>query len=270
MFDIELSDADEATLSNVRQEVLKVELFNDRENHKRLKPAYEKRREVLKTIPKFWPVALMNHPTFAIHVQHSDDQKALIHLEDVFVIRDEVEHRAFKIEFHFSDNAYFSDKVLTKEYKYVAPPVAKDEKPDDLGLTPSMLDFDWGRDAEPQSQSIAWKGDAVNLTKLHPRVLAPTTSGLRAVGEGTEDYEEEDVAEPGSIFNFFTEKTDPLDLGLLIANDIYGDAIEYFTGEMGGDNILSDDDEDEDEEDDEDDAVEIDLEKPEPKKQKRH
>ena len=55
----------------------------------------------------------------------------------------------------------------------------------------------------------------------------------------------------------------------MIANDIYGDAIEYFTGEMGGE-IPSDDEDDEEDEDDDDDAAEIDLEKPEPKKQKRH
>lgn len=54
---------------------------------------------MLKTIPKFWPVALMNCGGFAIHAQHNDDQKALIHLEDLFLVRDEKEYRAFKLEF---------------------------------------------------------------------------------------------------------------------------------------------------------------------------
>lgn len=78
------------------------------------------------------------------------------------------------------------------------PPAAKDEKPDELGLTPSMIDFDWERDVEPQSQPIQWKSDAVNLSKLHPRILS--------------DDEEEDVADIGSFFNFFTEKKDPLEV----------------------------------------------------------
>jgi len=255
LFDISLSEADGTKLKDVRLEVLRIELANDRENKKRLSPVYEKRREVLKTVPKFWPVTLMNHPAFGIYAQHADDQKALVHLEDLFVIREEAEPRAFKIEFHFSENAYFSDKVLIKEYRYVAPPAAKDEKPDELGLTPSMIDFDWERDIEPQSQPITWKSDAVNITKLHPRILS--------------DEEDDGVAEAGSIFNLFTEKKDPLELGLLIANEIYGDAIEYFTGEMGGD-ILSDDEDDDEEDDEDDEAAEIDLEKPEPKKQKRN
>lgn len=71
----------------------------DRENHKRLAPVYVKRRELLKTIPKFWPVALMNNTTFAIHVQHVEDQKALLHLTDVWLERDPTEHRAFTLEF---------------------------------------------------------------------------------------------------------------------------------------------------------------------------
>lgn len=85
-----------------------------------------------------------------------------------------------------------------KEYRYVPPPAAKDEKPDELGLTPSMIDFDWERDVEPQSQPIQWKSDAVNLSKLHPRILS--------------DDDEEDVADIGSFFNFFTEKKDPLEV----------------------------------------------------------
>ena len=40
--------------------------------------------------------------------------------------------------------------MLKKEYKYMAPPVAKDEKPDEFGIAEYMLDFDWERDVEPQ------------------------------------------------------------------------------------------------------------------------
>lgn len=37
-----------------------------------------------------------------------------------------------------------------KDYKYVPPPAAADETPDESGVTPSMLDFDFARDVEPQ------------------------------------------------------------------------------------------------------------------------
>ena len=66
---------------------------------KRLKPIYKKRREVVKTIPKFWAVAMVNNRELAPQVQHADDQKALAALEDLWVEHDPVEPRAFTIEF---------------------------------------------------------------------------------------------------------------------------------------------------------------------------
>ena len=54
-------------------------------------------------------------------------------------------------------------------------------------------------------------------------------------------------------------------IGILIANDIFPEAIEYFLGQRGGE----DDDEDDEDEDDSDEE-EIDLEKPRPKKRAKH
>ena len=56
-----------------------------------------------------------------------------------------------------------------------------------------------------------------------------------------------------------------IQLGVLIANDIFADAIEYFLGQRSGD-----EDESEEEEDDDSDEEEIDLEKPRPKKRAKH
>lgn len=64
-----------------------------------MQPVYEKRRAVVKAIQKFWPVALMNHEMFAINCQHNLDQVALAYLEDLWVVRDPKEFRAFTIEF---------------------------------------------------------------------------------------------------------------------------------------------------------------------------
>lgn len=50
---------------------------------------------------------------------------------------------------------------------------------------------------------------------------------------------------------------------MTIATEIFPDAIEYFLGQMGGDDLESDS-----EEEDGDDQDEIDLEKPRSKKQK--
>ena len=60
---------------------------------------YEKRRQTAKAIPKFWPVALMNHSMFSMHATHTADQVALSYLEDLWLVRDETEGRCFTLEF---------------------------------------------------------------------------------------------------------------------------------------------------------------------------
>jgi predicted Fe-S protein YdhL (DUF1289 family) len=70
----------------------------DRENNKRLAPAYAKRRAVLKDIPKFWPVAFMRHRQLVPYLTYPEDQKALLALEDVWIDRDPEESRVFSVE----------------------------------------------------------------------------------------------------------------------------------------------------------------------------
>ncbi|TDL28772.1 hypothetical protein BD410DRAFT_760374 [Rickenella mellea] len=248
-FDVEIGPEIMDKLNAVKADISRVELALERHAQKKLVPAYEKRRTVVKTVPKFWPVALLNNPTIGMTVQHADDQKALAYLEDIWVIRDDAEPRTFIIEFHFSENPYFKDSVLKKVYKYIPPPSAKDDVADENGITQSMIDFEWERDVEPQATKIQWKDDSKNLTKLHPLVL-----------------EDGDVSDLGSFFNFFETAKDEADIGIIIANEIYPEAIDWFTGVAGAGELDSDED-DEDEDDDE--ADEIDLEKPQPKKQKK-
>jgi template-activating factor I len=84
--------------------------------------------------------------------------------------------------------------VLKKEYKFVPPPAASEETPDADGITPSMLDFSWERDVEPQATKIDWKDESKNLTKLYPIVL--------------DEDDPDSLSEPGSFFNFFETAKD--------------------------------------------------------------
>ena len=63
------------------------------------------------------------------------------------LIGNRAKHRAFVQ--YFKENPFFSDRVLKKEYKYVPPPITEGEKPDENGITESMLDFTWERDIQP-------------------------------------------------------------------------------------------------------------------------
>ncbi|KAI6153397.1 hypothetical protein BKA82DRAFT_4089456 [Pisolithus tinctorius] len=250
---VELSDEDAKKLQDVQKQIERVDVLIERHSQQQLLPVYERRRPVVKAIPKFWPVALMNNPLISFQAQHNIDRIALSYLEDLWVTRDPKEPRCFTIEFYFKQNPYFTDSVLKKEYKYVCPPGAADETPDADGLTPSMLDFSWERDVQPSAIKINWKDPQNALTKLHPRVE-------------DEDEESDMPAEAGSFFNFFEIASDPFDIGATIANEVFPNATDHFLGTIPGDDMDSDE---ESEEDDDDDADEIDLEEPRPKKQKK-
>lgn len=71
----------------------------ERQAQAALKPVYERRRQIVKSIPGFWPNALIRHSLFAYHAQHNADQSALNFLEDLWVEKDPNEHRCFTIEF---------------------------------------------------------------------------------------------------------------------------------------------------------------------------
>ncbi|THH17400.1 hypothetical protein EW146_g3391 [Bondarzewia mesenterica] len=248
---VELGEEDAMKLNDIQKDIQRAELILERRAQETLTPVYQRRREALKSIKMFWPVALMNHGVFAVHAQHDADKTALSYLEDVWVVRDKREPKVFTLEFYFKENPFFSDPVLRKEYRFEPSNAADDETPDADGITPSMLDFSWERDVTAQATKINWKDDSKNLTKLYPLVL--------------EEAEDDIPSDFGSFFNFFEVAPDHGDLGVIIANEVFPDVIDYFMGTAGGDELDSEDEE----ESEDDENEEIDLEKPREKKAKK-
>ncbi|KZW00659.1 hypothetical protein EXIGLDRAFT_830555 [Exidia glandulosa HHB12029] len=246
--DINLSPADVEKLKDLQKDFARVELLLDRRAIKDLQPLYEKRRAVLKTIPKFWPQALFNCQQFGLHALLDEDRDALSYLEDLWIERDAVEPRVFTVEFHFKENPYFSDAVVKKVYKYV-PEAGSDASPDADGLTKAAFDFDWDEHVKPQATQIAWKDDAHNLVKKHPWVQS--------------EEDEELPEDAGSVFNYFVREADPFGLAEVLGMEVFPDAVAYFNGEDDDDDIT-----DSDEEADDDGAEEIDLDQPKKKKVK--
>jgi len=66
-------------------------------------------------IPEFWLTALKTHPQIGETISE-EDCDALKHLVDIRMTY--LEKPGFRIEFEFSENDYFTDKVLTKTYHY--------------------------------------------------------------------------------------------------------------------------------------------------------
>ncbi|TRM66023.1 hypothetical protein BD626DRAFT_486544 [Schizophyllum amplum] len=246
--DYETRDEDIAKLKDLQEQDDRKQLAVEFFNIKLMQPYFEKRRPTLKTIPKFWPIALMNVPQIGLYLGHNVDQQALSYLEDLWVIRNKEEPRAFTLEFHFKENPYFTNAVLTKEYKYAPVAEAGNSKVDEDGISDAQADFQWGRDVKPQAMKIDWKDPENAFTKKYPRQVS-------------EEVDDDELSgDPGSFFNFFEVEADPMDLGLACL-ELFMEPIPAFFGD-------SDEIDSEDEDDDDDDAEEIDLEKPRTKKQK--
>ncbi|QRV99502.1 Nucleosome assembly protein (NAP) [Ceratobasidium sp. AG-Ba] len=244
----QLSDQQQKLVDAQVKLLERAEIAVDAATIKIMQSVYQKRREAVKTLPRFWGTALAQHDQLAVYMAGPDDLKALTHLSDLWVEYDEVEPRAFTVNFEFSENPYFSDKVLRKEFKYTPPEgtPAPGTGLDANGVSDAQEAFEWESHVTPQAIKINWKDDAHNLTKLFPRVVNPE--------------DPEDVEEFGSFFNLFEQAKDEE------RQDFYPQALQYYLGE-GRAMVDTDEEMDSEDEDDNEDGDESeDLEEPRKKR----
>ncbi|ORY06335.1 NAP-domain-containing protein [Basidiobolus meristosporus CBS 931.73] len=78
-------------------------------------PVYEKRKEVITSIPKFWATALSNHPILGSLLEE-DDLEVLNHLVDITIEREEESANSHKLIMTFSENPFFTNTQLIKEF----------------------------------------------------------------------------------------------------------------------------------------------------------
>merc|ERR1712187_935136 len=107
------------------QEVWKLQLKFEAKQ----KPLLDERKHVLtKTetgstvqatpaLPGFWKTALKNHPVFEEEI-HEWDEPVLDFLQDITKehLKEDDANAGFKLVFHFTENPYFSNDTLWKEY----------------------------------------------------------------------------------------------------------------------------------------------------------
>ncbi|KAI9249870.1 nucleosome assembly protein-domain-containing protein [Sporodiniella umbellata] len=74
-----------------------------------------KEKQDAKGVPQFWLTALKTHPHIGDTITE-DDASALKHLVDIRLSY--LEKPGFKLDFEFSENEFFTNKILTKTYYY--------------------------------------------------------------------------------------------------------------------------------------------------------
>jgi len=93
------------------EEILQVE---QKYNNLR-KPFFFKRAEMIKKIPKFWVTVFVNHPQISALLDE-EDEEALHYLTSVEVEEFEDIKSGYRIKFHFSENPYFHNELICKEF----------------------------------------------------------------------------------------------------------------------------------------------------------
>lgn len=192
------------------------------------KPYFGKRADLIKKIPKFWVTVFVNHPQISALLDE-EDEEALHYLSSVEVEEFEDIKSGYRIKFHFSDNPYFSNDVVCKEF---------------------MLS-DSGEQT-CKSTEILWK-ENMDLTK-------------RQSEEALKPGQKRQHEEPESFFSWFNDQSEggTDEVGELIKDDVWPNPLQYFLG--GGADGEDDEDEnvvlieDEEEDDDDEEADEGDFE----------
>ncbi|KAK4774932.1 hypothetical protein SAY86_009867 [Trapa natans] len=81
------------------------------------KPVYDKRSEVIKSIPDFWLKAFLSHPALG-NLLSKDDQKIFQYLCSLEVEDCKDVKSGFSIIFHFNPNPYFEDVLIKKSFNF--------------------------------------------------------------------------------------------------------------------------------------------------------
>ncbi|XP_073243040.1 protein SET-like [Porites lutea] len=202
------------------EEILKVE-----QKYNRLrKPYFQQRTDLTRRIPHFWMTVFINHPQLQVLIDE-EDEEALQYMTFLEVEEFEDIKSGYRIKFGFTENPYFTNEVLYKEF-------ILNENGDQSSL------------ATP----IKWKG-GMDLTQRYSQ-----QNMLKGRKRGHQ--------EPQSFFCWFTEQEAGDELGEVIKDDIWPNPIQYFLGHstsvLQEDNEEDEEDVDEDESEDQDDVVVVD------------
>ncbi len=206
----ELAALDEAQA----EEVLKV-----LQKYSALKqPVFARRQQAIEAVPEFWFRTLLAHPFIGENVSYLD-QGVLTHLRALEVVDVEGTAQDFRVNFHFNENAYFTNATLWKEFRFkeeeavvLSSEVAWKDTPEAQALQSTLVMVLWAQDPTPEDVQPSFfsvfhpddrdfaLGDA--LKEAYANALAVYMSAEFSEDEGEEeddDEEEEDGKEAGDL-----------------------------------------------------------------------
>lgn len=223
----------------------------------------------------FWLQACKNHPAMEDSIEEHDEP-VLEFLRDItkdYLDKTDL-NKGFRLNFHFVENPYFTNSVITKEYHteeespYTGDMAVKEVKA-------SEIDWKPGKDVTVEKVSAKVKGGGAKKQKqkgkekLEPRdsffrhffrSLSPGMPVPDDVNLDMDDMSEE-AEDEDQIIDMLMEND--FEIGQVVKDQIIPFAVRWYTGEAAPDDSDDDDDEDEEEEEEDEEDEESDD---EPKK----
>ena len=182
---------------------------------KELLPLSRKRNLLAEKIPNFWVTTFEHHPLLRASLT-DEDKKLLAYLKEFDVEILDV-HNSYRITFKFRENEFLQTNILWKQFI-----------------------FDEGGNVTPTSSEVKWKAGK-DLT-------------ARNAASGKKKRPAEDIEEVESFWNFFTSPQEipfEQELGTVLREEVWPNAIKYFKEPLDDDDDDEDGDEDVEEFDDE-------------------
>ncbi|XP_072102786.1 protein SET-like, partial [Mobula birostris] len=101
----------EALSERAGEEILRVE----RKYGELRRPHFERRNRLIEDIPGFWVTAFLNHPQLSALIDENDEE-AFNYMMRLEVEEFEDIKSGYRIKFHFSENPYFENSLIIKEF----------------------------------------------------------------------------------------------------------------------------------------------------------
>ncbi|XP_060532263.1 nucleosome assembly protein 1-like 1-B [Cylas formicarius] len=205
-----------------------------------------------KGIPEFW-LTIFKNCNLLSEMVHPHDVPIMKHLTDIKTICRE-DPMSFTLEFHFSPNEYFTDKILTKEYLMKCSPDEDDpfsfEGPEIYKCIGCTINWNKGKNVTiktvKKKQKHKSRGDVRVVTKTEPN---DSFFNFFSPPSIPDDVRQDDVDE--ELKNLLTSD---FEIGHYIRERVVPRAVLFFTGE----GIEDEEDFEEEEEDEDDEEEEVD------------
>ncbi|KAI3454660.1 hypothetical protein Pfo_011323 [Paulownia fortunei] len=177
------------------------------------KPVYDKRNDIIKSIPDFWLTAFMSHPALS-ELLTEEDQKIFKYLNNLEVEDFKDVKSGYSITFKFNTNPYFEDTKLTKTFTFLEEGITK--------IT---------------ATSIKWK-EGMGI----PNGVAEEKKGnKRSHAEESFFTWFNDSEHKGDMYEIHDEVAD------IIKDDLWPNPLTYFNNEADEEDLEMDDDDDDEE-----------------------